>query len=83
MLQKIVGPQGPQVPSYRRETVRVRPVQVTVQREDEAGQAYLRPHRREALQVRLLRTSVRRTVPAKGAQVLHGHSKYVEDEDRG
>lgn len=78
MLQEVVGPEGAQISSHRCETIRVWPVQVTIQRENEAGQAHLRPHRGKTVQVRFLRSPIWRTLPIEGAQMR----EPIQDEDR-
>lgn len=78
MLQEVVGPEGAQISSHRCETIRVWPVQVTIQRENEAGQAHLRPHRGKTVQVRFLRPPIWRTLPIEGTQMR----EPIQDEDR-
>lgn len=53
-------------------------MQVTIQRENEAGQAHLRPHRGKTVQVRFLRSPIWRTLPIEGAQMR----EPIQDEDR-
>lgn len=66
MLPEVLGPKSAQISSHGGETIRVRPLQIAVQRENEIGQAHLRSPRRETVQVRLLRSSVWRTIPIEG-----------------
>lgn len=50
-LQKILGSQGTQIPTYRYKAIRVRLVQAALQREDEARKSHLYAYRRETVQV--------------------------------
>lgn len=51
MLPEVLGPKSAQISSHGGETIRVRPLQIAVQRENEIGQAHLRSPRRETVQV--------------------------------